>query len=98
MLVLDDQRGSVFHLRGPCDLNVRCPPEARVRTFSPQLVMVSWEVLKPLGNWLSTFLMLRPFNTILHVVVTLDHKIISLLLFSYNSATVMKYNAKVSDL
>lgn len=42
--------------------------------------------------------MLRPFNTILHVVVTLDHKIISLLLFSYNSATVMKYNAKVSDL
>lgn len=71
MLVLDDQRGSVFYLRGPCDLNVRCPPEARVRTFSPQLVMVSWEVLKPLGNCFSTFLMLRPFNTIiLHVEVT----------------------------
>jgi hypothetical protein len=35
-----------------------------------------WVVLK---QWFSTFLMLGPFNTVPHVLMTLKHKIISLL-------------------
>lgn len=41
--------------------------------------------------WLSTFLRLRPFNTVLHVMVTSHHEIISLLLHSSNFA-VMNHN------
>jgi hypothetical protein len=37
----------------------------------------------------SNFLMLRPFNTVPHVVVTPTHKIISLLLPNCNFATFM---------
>lgn len=43
------------------------PRGSRVWTFGPQLMMASWEVLKPLGNSFSTFLMLRPL--FLHVEV-----------------------------
>ena len=34
------------------------------------LVVLFWDVLKPLGQWFSTFLVLRPYNTVTHVVVT----------------------------
>ena len=40
----------------------------------------------------STFLMLPPLNTVPHVVVTPNHKIISLLLRDYNFANVMNHN------
>jgi hypothetical protein len=44
------------------------------------------------GKWFSTFLMLRPFNTVPPVVVTPTHKITSLLLYNYNFATVTVIN------
>lgn len=40
----------------------------------------------------------RPFTTLLHVVVTPNHKIISLLLHNYNLATVMHCNMQTSDM
>lgn len=39
---------------------------------------------KPINQWLSTFLMLSSLNTIPHVVLTLNYKIISLLLHNCN--------------
>ena len=42
----------------------------------------------------SAFLTLRPFNTALHAVVTSNHKIISLLFYSCNCATVMNHDVK----
>ena len=38
------------------------------------------------------FLMLCPFNADPHVVVTPNHKIISLLLHSYSFTTIMNHN------
>jgi hypothetical protein len=35
-----------------------------------------WETAHPLGQWFSAFPMLRPFNTVPHVVVTPNHKMI----------------------
>lgn len=43
-------------------------------------------------QWFSTFLMLQTFNT---AVVTLNQKIISLLLYSCNFATVVNSNVNV---
>jgi hypothetical protein len=48
-----------------------------------------------LVQWFSISLMLRPFNTVLHVVVTLSHKIIVLLLHNSNFATVMNQNVNI---
>jgi hypothetical protein len=48
-----------------------------------------------LEQWLSTFLMLGPFNTVPHVVVTPKHKMISILLHNYNFATVINYNVNI---
>lgn len=42
--------------------------------------------------WLSTFLMRQPFNTVRHVVVISNRKIISLLLHNYSFAAVMNSN------
>jgi hypothetical protein len=39
--------------------------------------------------------MLRPFNIVLHVVVTPNHKNISLLLHNGNFATVMNRNENI---
>ena len=49
----------------------------------------------PPNQWLSTFLMLRPFNTVPHVVVTSNHKIILLLLHNYSLVTAMNHNANI---
>jgi hypothetical protein len=48
----------------------------------------------PLEQWLSTFLMLSPFHTVPHVVVTPTIKLSSLLLLNCNFATVMNHNIK----
>jgi hypothetical protein len=37
----------------------------------------------PVEQWFSTFLIVQPFNSVFHVVVTPSHKIISLLLNNY---------------
>lgn len=50
---------------------------------------------EPLEQRSSTFLTLRPFNTVPHVVMTPNHKIISLLLHSTNFATVMNCNVNI---
>lgn len=42
-----------------------------------------------LGQWFSPFLVLQPFKTVSHVVVTPRHKIILLPLNNCNVATVM---------
>ena len=55
-------------------------------------------VLNTVEQWFSTFLMLRPFNTVPHVVVTSNHKIISLLLHNCNFATVMNYNVNMQGI
>ena len=44
-----------------------------------------------LDQWFSTFLILRPFNTAPHVVVTPTHKIFLFLLHNCNFATVMNH-------
>jgi hypothetical protein len=49
----------------------------------------------PLKQWFWDFLMLWPFNTVLHVVVTPSQKIVSLLLHNYWSATVISYNVNI---
>ena len=43
----------------------------------------------------STFLMLQPFNTVPHVVVTHSHKIISLPLHNCNFATVVSCHVDI---
>jgi hypothetical protein len=48
-----------------------------------------------LSHWLSTFLMLQPFNTVPHVVVTPNHIIISLLLHIYNFLIVMSNSVNI---
>ena len=50
---------------------------------------------KFLNQWFSTFLLLQLFNTVPHVVVTLNHKIVSLPLHSCNFATVMSCNVNI---
>ena len=52
-----------------------------------------WKIL--LGLWLSSFLVLWPFNTVPHVVVTPTIKLFSLLLHNCNFATVMNNNANI---
>ena len=42
-----------------------------------------------------TFLVLRPFNTVLHLVVTPNHNIISLLLHNCKFATVTNQNVNI---
>lgn len=49
----------------------------------------------PLQQWFSAFLKLQPLNTVPHVVVTLNHKIISLPLLNCNSAIVMNCNVNI---
>jgi hypothetical protein len=39
--------------------------------------------------------MLRPFNTVRHVVVTPNHEMISLLLHNSNFVTVMNHNVNI---
>ena len=46
-------------------------------------------------RWFSTFLMLCPFNTVPHVMVTPNHNIILLLLHNYNFATIMSHNVNI---
>ena len=48
-----------------------------------------------LEQWSSPFLMLRPFNTAPHVVVTPAIKLFSLLLLNCNFATVMDHNVNI---
>ena len=50
---------------------------------------------KVLEQRFSTFLMLRPFNTVPHVVVTPNHNIISILLHSCHFATVINRSVNV---
>ena len=51
--------------------------------------------LQFLTQWFSTFLVLQPFNTVSHVVVTPNHNIISLLLYNCNFATIVNYNVNI---
>ena len=46
-------------------------------------------------QWLPTFLMLQPFNTVPHGVVTSNHKTIPLLRHNCNFATIMNHNINV---
>jgi len=48
-----------------------------------------------LVQWLSTFVVLRPYNTVPHVSVTPHHKIIALLLHNCNFVTVTSCNVPV---
>lgn len=49
----------------------------------------------PLQQWFSTSLMLQLFNTVPHVVETLNHNIIFTLLPNCNVGTVMNYNVNI---
>ena len=52
--------------------------------------------LRPLvGDSLSSFLLLRTFNAVPHVVVTLTHKVIPLLLHNCNYTTAMNHNINI---
>jgi hypothetical protein len=58
-----------------------------------------YRVPGPLGlnQWFSTFLKLWSFNTVLHVVVTSNHKkVFLLLLHNYIFATAMNYNININ--
>jgi hypothetical protein len=47
-------------------------------------------------QWFSTFLMLQPFNTVPHVVVTIPQiKLFLLLLHNYNLATITHHNVNI---
>ena len=46
-----------------------------------------------LDQWFSTFLMLRPFNTVPHLVVTPNYKVILLLPHNCHLAAVTNHNA-----
>jgi hypothetical protein len=48
-----------------------------------------------IGLRFSALLMLQPFNTGPHVVLTPHHKIISLLLHNWNFATVLNHNVNI---
>ena len=48
-----------------------------------------------LKQWFSTFLMLQPFNTVIHIMVSPNHKIISLPLHHCNFSTVMNGNVNI---
>jgi hypothetical protein len=48
-----------------------------------------------LDQWFSVFLMMQPFNTVLHVVVTLNYNIISLLILNCNFTTIMNNNVNI---
>jgi hypothetical protein len=52
-------------------------------------------MLDPLSQWFSTFLTLKPFSSLLHVVVTPNHKIILLLHHNCNFAIVTNHGVNV---
>ena len=52
----------------------------------------NWVLQQHLIWWFSAFQMLRPFNTVPQGVATPNHKIILLLLYKCNFATVMNRN------
>ena len=55
-----------------------------------------WNISPLLEQWLSTFLMLWPFDIVLRVVMMIpNHKIISLLLHNWNVATVVNHNGSI---
>ena len=56
------------------------------------LGLIPWHVLE---QWSPTFPMLWPFNTIPHVVVTPNNKIILLLLYNCNFASIMNCNVNI---
>lgn len=75
----------------------RCTYKNSHSTSSPgynSLLPLSFNCL--LNQWFSIFLMLQPLNTTLRVVVTLNHKTISLLIHNCNFSTIMNHN--VSDM
>lgn len=56
----------------------------------------AWKgILCQLDTGFSAFLILRPFNTVPHVVVTANRKIISLLLYNCNFASVLNCNVNI---
>lgn len=62
-----------------------------VKTWSPAAGSVlgatfRWEGLK---QWLSTFLTLQPFNTVLHAVATPNLKLISLLPYNWGGVVLL---------
>jgi hypothetical protein len=54
-----------------------------------------WETEKPPEQWFLAFPMLRLFNTVPQVVVTPNHKIISLLPHNCNFAAVVNRNVNI---
>jgi hypothetical protein len=66
---------------------VSCWLMAKTRKFSQQCVFYR----QAQEQWFWTFLTLRAFNTVPHVVVTPSHKIMSLLLHNYSFATVINH-------
>lgn len=52
-------------------------------------------VAEPLGQWLSTFLLLRTFTTVPHVVVTRAMKLFLLLCHNCDFASVMNCNVNI---
>ena len=72
---------------------VQClPPKKEVPSSEPQPWCHHEDVL---AQVLNPSLTLRPFNIVLHVVVTSNHKIISLLLPNYNFAAVVNHNVNI---
>jgi hypothetical protein len=63
-------------------------------TLSQSLV-ISYMLWEALEQRFPTFLMLRPFDTVPHAVVTPNHKIISLKLHNCNFAAVMNQNVNI---
>ncbi|MEX5533301.1 hypothetical protein, partial [Pseudomonas syringae] len=53
------------------------------------------ELPKAKDQWISTFLMLQPLNTVLHVEVTPTIKLFVLLFHNCNFATVMNHNVNI---
>ena len=56
----------------------------------------TYYVQNTLDLWVSTFLILQLLNTVSHVVVNPNHKIISLLLHNCNFAAIINNNVTIS--
>lgn len=88
------RKGFIWEVRtGTKGSNLGVGTEAETWEEQCLLACFLW-LAPPLAWWFSTFLILIPFNTVPHVVVTPDCKIL-LLLHNCNFATVMNHNANI---
>lgn len=82
-------------------LSGRCPPATPVTAVSVVLSDGSITLksaslaIYSQDQWFSAFPELQPLNTIAHVLVTPNHRTISMLLPNRNLATVLNHNVKL---